>query len=261
MEQGQGIAIIKAVEHHDEEQERKALLMRIGQRCLELTANPQMDIEPGDLLKQTPDGGFDHSEYTRQIDNPRLSQGKEIHGAVHLFRKGAGQTTFIIVRGKEGNQASVRVNEGMTATGDLTSQVEVGPQHKELVVDTIRKEVVSPGTMGIGRQEQYYAEQIVIGGVPGTGTDSRVTRALQVQENRKRFAWMKDNFATNRALSDMLPQTDHGGGTNGELQVKDLQAILGILETGKIDAKGMMQAIVKKARFAYLNPGASGATI
>jgi len=230
-----------------EENESMKVMRRIVKRAFQLTENPQTNLEPTDVLKRDQMGGFNQKEYFRQLRKPKVYGDKKIENAVKLNWRHLGETSYIVLEDNEGNLVSVRHNSGTTASAfSIERAVEVEEKHEEIAIDVVRKQVISSGKFGVGKKENYFYEQIVLGGVPEKGMDFRISRGIQVKEkNKKSFNGRQDNFATSTSLSDLPPLVLNSSQTYGELDTDSLIGIEEILNEGKIDEKRMIQAMVR----------------
>lgn len=230
-----------------EKRESSEIMRRIVQRALELTDNPQTDIEPTDVLRRFENGGWDEDEYNRQLDRPQIYGGKEINSAVKLFWSHGGETSYIMLKDGGGNLVSVRHSKGFTSTASIEQAAQVDKEHEEIVIDILRENIVSSGKFGVAKKKEYFAEQILFGGIPGKGMDHRVSRGIQVRGiSRKTYRNMKKVFATARSLSDLPLFAVSEGQEHVELDAESLTAIENVLQGGEIYPEGMIRAIVRK---------------
>lgn len=216
-------------ERENTEGERmKKVLTQIGQKCIELTANPQTVAL----------SAFENLNYRELAAMP---QGISIERAVRLPQVDLGFTTFIIVTSGDGI-VSVKRNEGKTqAVRSIEATVDVPEDYQEISLDTLRRSELVTDTPQATKAEAslYHRDRLIIGSIPETA------RIKSIQfTNKERYEHLAKMFAPQLALSDApLVAFPITGDVSVPPTPDDYEAILRILEQGKISPVDMAKAI------------------
>jgi len=221
----------------------REVLIRIGQRCMELTADPQTDIDPSALFfwKRKPNGKLDEKANWRQVSEPQLPQGVSIGRAVRVARSDLGHTTFIVLRSNDGGIVSVQKNEGRTRfAGEVGLGTITQEEHQEISVIALRRSELKGGIIGeIGKKYLYQMDEVIIGTTPQT----TVLESTQFTD-RKKYNSLMENFPYTLALGEWFAGTKEGE-VQIEPSVENYEAILRVLEQGEISPKDMAKAVAR----------------